>query len=256
MPAIDWKQRPAIWVSEPIADLFGLRPGGTLRVPLRGNDVEFLVAGIWRDYARQNGALVIDRALYAELTGDELVTDAAIWLAPHTALESMVERLRIDVPGGGLLEIAAPAEIRSRSLSIFDRTFAVTYALEAAAVLIGLFGLSSSVASQVLSRRREFGMLRHIGMTPRRISAMLSVEGALSTSLGLSIGVALGWCISLVLIHVVNRQSFHWGMDVHVPWLALAVFAGTLLLLGTLIAALSGRAAMGADVAGVVKEDW
>jgi putative ABC transport system permease protein len=256
VPGIDSGNRPAVWVSEAIADLFKVRPGDTLRVPLRGSSIELIVAGIWRDYARQNGALVIDRSLYARLTHDQLVTDAALWLAPRVGLNAMAERLRGSVPGGALLEIAAPAEIKARSLSIFDRTFAVTYALEAVAVLIGLFGLSSSVASQVLSRRREFGMLRHIGMTRRRIGAMLSVEGALSAGLGLLIGLALGWCISLVLIHVVNRQSFHWGMDLHVPWLALALFACAMLALATLIAAASGRAAMGAEVVAAVKEDW
>jgi putative ABC transport system permease protein len=247
---------PVVWVSEPIADLYSVRPGQRIRIPLHGQSIEFTVAGIWRDYARQNGALVLDRALYAKLTGDRLVSDAALWLEPQTALSEITARLRSDVPGGSLLEIGAPGEIRSRSLSIFDRTFAVTYALEAVALIIGLFGLSSSVASQVLSRRSQFGMLRHIGMTRRQVAVMLSVEGALSASLGLATGLVLGWCISLVLIHVVNRQSFHWGMDLHVPWLALSVFAIVMLVLATFIAAVSGRAAMGGDVVSAVKEDW
>jgi putative ABC transport system permease protein len=108
--------------------------------------------------------------------------------------------------------------IRARSLDIFDRTFAVTYALEAVAVLIGLFGLSSSFGALVLARSREFGMLRHVGMTRRQVAAMLAAEGALVSALGLALGLALGWVISLVLIHVVNRQSFHWSMDLHLPW--------------------------------------
>ena len=132
----------------------------------------------------------------------------------------------------------------------------MTYALEACAVIIGLFGLSSSVAGQVLARKREFGMLRHIGMTRRQVGAMLSVEGALSAALGLSTGLLLGWAISLVLIHVVNRQSFHWGMEVHLPWRSLALLAVTLMVLATLVAALSGRSAMGKDIIRAVKEDW
>ena len=91
----------------------------------------------------------------------------------------------------------------------------MTYALEAVAVLIGLFGLSSSFGALVLARRREFGMLRHLGMTRRQIGAMLATEGALVSALGLAVGLALGWVISLILIHVVNRQSFHWSMELH-----------------------------------------
>jgi len=249
-------QPPAIWISEPLADLFAFAPGQQVRIPLAGRSVAFTAAGIWRDYARQNGALVIDRALYVEITGDRLVTDAALWLAAGADVSDVVGRLRTAISGGALLEVSAPREIRRLSLSIFDRTFAVTYALEASAVIIGLFGLSSSVASQVLARRREFGMLRHIGMTRRQVSAMLSTEGALSGTLGLGTGLVLGYGISLVLIHVVNRQSFHWSMELHVPWRSLALFSAAMLLLATVVAAVSGRSAMGKDVIRAVKDDW
>jgi putative ABC transport system permease protein len=249
-------QPPPIWVSEAIADLFALAPGQRVQVPLSGRPVDFTVAGIWRDYVRQNGALVIDLALYRKLTGDPLVTDAALWLTPGAHAQDVVARLRSSVAGGALLEIASPGEIRRLSLSIFDRTFAVTYALEAAAVIIGLFGLSSGVAGQVLARRREFGVLRHLGMTRRQVSAMLSTEGMLSSALGLGIGLLLGWAISLVLIHVVNRQSFHWSMELHLPWRSLALFSVAMLGLATVVAAVSGRSAMGKDVIRAVKDDW
>jgi len=62
--------------------------------------------------------------------------------------------------------------------------------------------------------------------------------------------------ISLILIHVVNRQSFHWSMELHIPWLALMAFCSAMLLLATLTAVFSGRQAMSADVVRAVKEDW
>jgi putative ABC transport system permease protein len=161
-----------------------------------------------------------------------------------------------EVPGGSRLEIAAPGEIREFSLRAFDRTFAVTYALELAAVVIGLFGLSSSFGALVLSRRREFGMLRHIGMTRRQIGAMLATEGATVTGIGLVVGFGLGWLVSLVLIHVVNRQSFHWGMEMSVPWGLLAGSALLVLALSTITVLASGRQAMGSPAVLAVKEDW
>ena len=78
-----------------------------------------------------------------------------------------------------------PGEIRDLSLKAFDRTFAITYALELAAVVIGLFGLSSSFGALVLARRREFGLLRHLGMTRRQVGAMLAVEGLVVSGIGL-----------------------------------------------------------------------
>ena len=87
-------------------------------------------------------------------------------------------------------------------------------------MLIGLFGISASTSSQVLARRGEFGMLRHLGVTRGEIGRMLAVEGAALGAVGVVAGLLVGGIVSLILIYVVNRQSFHWTMDVHVPWLA------------------------------------
>lgn len=247
---------PSVWVTEPAADLFKLRPGARITLPIGGHSLPFTVAGIWRDYARQNGAFLIDRALYVQLSGDTVATDAGLWLMDGVEVERVRQALREAVPNGERIEVSEPGEIRRLSLTIFDRTFAVTYALEACAILIGLFGLSSSVAALVLARRREFGMLRHIGMTRRQIAAMLGAEGLLSSGLGVAVGLVLGWSISLILVHVVNRQSFHWSMEVHVPWTGLVVFALAMLALAAVTAAATGRQAMGGEAVRAVREDW
>ena len=93
-------------------------------------------------------------------------------------------------------------------------------------------------------------------MTRRQIAAMLATEGIAVSGIGLFAGLGLGWLIGLILIHVVNRQSFHWGMELSVPWLPLAGFAVAVLALATATAVASGRQAMAADVVRAVKEDW
>ncbi len=246
---------PPAWISEAVADVYGYRPGERIELPFGGARHPFTVAGVWRDYARQHGAVVIERALYAKLTGDRRANDAALWLAPGASPAQAMQALR-RLPGGALLEIAGPGEIKTTSLRIFDRTFAVTYALEAVAVLVGLFGLSSSVGAIVLARRREFGMLRHVGMTRGQIGAMLAAEGGLLALLGVAAGLALGAAISLVLVYVVNRQSFNWSMDLHPPYLLLAGLSLLLVLLAALTAYLSGREATGMGPVRAVKEDW
>ena len=247
---------PPVWVNEAMADLYGFALGRVVEIPIAGKPTSFTVAGVWRDYARPQGAMAIERERYIALTGDRSATNAALWLAPGTGVEQVSRSIEREIPGGTRLEIAAPGEIREFSLKAFDRTFAVTYALELAAVVIGLFGLSSSFGALVLSRRREFGMLRHIGMTRRQIGAMLATEGVTVTGIGLVAGFGLGWLISLVLVNVVNRQSFHWGMELSVPWASLAGSALVVLALSTITALASGRQAMGARAALAVKEDW
>jgi len=247
---------PAAWVSEIASDVYGWRPGELIELPLGGRQARFKVVGVWRDYARQQGAVLIERYEYLRHTGDANANDAALWLAPGAGPASVSREIEARVAGGANIEVSGPGEIREASLRIFDRTFAVTYALEAVAVIIGLFGLSSGFGALVLARRREFGVLRHIGMTRKQIGAMLAAEGLLVSSLGLAVGLALGLLISLVLIHVVNRQSFHWGMDLHMPWRLLAEFVAVMLVLATLTAIASGRQAMSGDAVRAVKEDW
>lgn len=247
---------PPVWISEMMVDVFGMRPGARVDLPIAGRAAPFRVAGVWRDYARQNGALVVPRAVYRHLSGDSRVTDAAVWLEPAVDASEVTEALRTALPGGDRLEIARQGELRDLSLGIFDRSFAATYALEAAAIVIGLFGLSSSITAQALARRREFGMLRHVGMTRRQVAAMLTTEGLLTSMAGLLVGFALGWIVSLILIHVVNRQSFHWGMEVHMPWLLLSAFGAAMLALSTLTARVSARHAARSDAVRAVREDW
>lgn len=246
---------PPVWVSEAIADLQRWAPGERVSIPVGGMLREVIVAGVWRDYARQHGALVMRRSDYVAMTGDTRSNDAALWLAPGTTPAQVMQALRA-LPGGTQLEIADPGEIRALSLRVFDRSFAVTYAIEAVAVLVGLFGLSSSLGAVVLARRREFGVLRHLGMTRRQVGAMLATEGVLLAGLGAAVGLAVGGAISLVLIHVVNRQSFHWSMDLHPPWSVLAGFALALIVLSALTAWWSGREAAGQGPVAAVKEDW
>jgi putative ABC transport system permease protein len=246
---------PLVWVSEAALDLYGFEPGKLIEVPLEGKRLPFVVGGVVRDYARQHGALIMDRADYVGLTGDRRVNDAAVWLAAGVTPASAIEAIRA-LPGGAELDIAVPPEIREVSLHIFDRSFAVTYAMEAVAVLVGLFGLSSSLGAIVLARRREFGVLRHLGLTRGDIRAMLAAEGGLLALLGAAAGLAVGGAISLILVYVINRQSFSWGMELHPPYALLLGLALTLVVLAVVTAVVSGKEAMGMSPVRAVRDDW
>jgi len=246
---------PSVWVSEAIADAFGFVPGQVIQIPIQTKNRNTVVSGVFRDYARQHGAILIDRADYVALTGDRRVNDAALWLAPGATPAAAMAAIRA-LPGAGELDIALPGEIRELSLRIFDRSFAATYAMEAVAVLVGLFGLSSSLGAIVLARRREFGVLRHLGLTRSQIGAMLAAEGGLLALLGAGAGLAAGGAISLVLVHVVNRQSFNWSMELHLPLGLLGALVFVLVALSILTAILSGKEAMGMGPVRAVREDW
>ena len=108
----------------------------------------------------------------------------------------------------------------------------------------------------MLARRKEFGLLAHLGLTRRQILTVVAGEGAAWTAMGALAGLALGLAVSVVLVHVVNPQSFHWTMDLSAPWLRLLALCAAVVVAGTLTAWLAGRAAAGRDAVLAVKEDW
>lgn len=234
---------PPVWVSEAMVARHGATPGTTLTLPLGNVTRQVWVAGVWRDYARTWGAIVMDRREYSQWSGDNDVNDLALHTAPGTDLVGLIANIR-KLPGGERQEIAQATEIRRLSLSIFDRTFAITYALEAAALLIGFAGIAAHFAALAHARRKEFGVLRHIGFRRADLARLLAMEGATLGTIGATVGLALGFAISLILIHVVNRQSFHWGMALHPPWAALCALMVGLVLVAALAARLAGQSAM------------
>ncbi|WCM92107.1 ABC transporter permease [Acidovorax sp. NCPPB 2350] len=265
--------RVGLYVSEAVLDLYGVRPGGDwpalshafrpLVADSTASPATFFIAGVWRDYVRQFGAVALERADYIRLTGDARISDLAVWPAPGTdesalraAIGREAARLADTGPVPPALEFSTARAIRERSLALFDRSFAVTYWLQAVAIGIGLFGVAASFSAQVLARRKEFGLLAHLGLTRAQVLAVVAGEGAAWTAVGAVAGTALGLAVSAVLVHVVNPQSFHWTMDLRIPMARLLALCAAVVLTGSLAAWLSGHAAGRRDAVLAVKEDW
>ncbi|MBS0327006.1 MAG: FtsX-like permease family protein [Proteobacteria bacterium] len=247
---------PPAWVSEVLADERGLTVGSVLDVPLAGERVPFTIAGVWRDYARPQGAIVVERSRFEALTGDTSVNEAAIWIDRGTDPGEVRRELLRQLPADAGTTVISAGDLRRRSLGVFDRTFAVTYALEAASVAIGLVALSASLVAQTVARRREFGMLRHLGLTRRQLARMLAFEGGATGAIGTVTGLGVGLAISVVLIEVVNPQSFHWTIDFVLPWRGLLLLAAALVALSALTGWASSRGATRSDAVRAVRDDW
>lgn len=255
--ALPWReaQPPPAWVSEAIVELYGARVGGELLLPIAGRSEPFLVAGVWRDYARQFGAVAIDVADYERLTGDDTRTEAALWLTPEANAPQVIRELQGQLETR-TAELAETSEIRAISLRIFDRSFAVTYVLELAAIVIGLVGIAATFSAQAIVRTREFGMLRHLGVTRGQILGLLAIEGLLVTALAIVIGLATGLAVAWVLIEIVNPQSFHWSMDLRLPVGLVLGLIVALLSAAAVTALVAGRRAVSGEAVLAVREDW
>lgn len=257
-----------VYVSEAVAQLYGVRPGQEwplLAQALPSEDSRVFVAGIWRDYVRQFGAIAMDWDDYQRLADGSATTagptEIAIWpdgddTATEQQLQARIQSLMTGPGAAQALEFASSGALRERSMRIFDRSFAVTYWLQAVAIGIGLFGIAASFSAQVLARRKEFGLLAHLGLTRRDILAVVAGEGMAWTTAGAIAGSLLGLGVAVILVHVVNPQSFHWTMELSLPWSRLFALAASVIAAGTLTAWLAGRAAAGREAVLAVKEDW
>jgi putative ABC transport system permease protein len=249
---------PSVLLSEPAAQLLGKRTGDSVAFPVGGIMRDFRVSGIWRDYSRQFGAIAIDRTTFRSLTGESSANEAAIWIDPGSDASTLPKRLREALPAGlaGRAEIVPAASLRAIALDLFDRSFLLTYAIEAIAMLVGMAGVTATMAARTLARSKEFGMLRHLGVRRHEIGRMLLVEGTALGITGVLCGIALGGLMGEVLIDVINPQSLHWTMQTVWPLGLMATVSLLLVLASALSARLAGRAALADGPLMAVREDF
>jgi putative ABC transport system permease protein len=203
-------------VSEPFALKHGVRAGDRLTVPIGGYTVTLTVAGVYYDYSSSQGYVIVDRSTILKYLPGLPVTNAAVYVAPGADVGRVRQEIQLRTAGYGVA-IAENSELRRASIEIFDRTFAITWALEAVAILIAMLGAANSLLALVLDRRRELGLLRFLGASTGQVRGMILTEAAFLGLLASILGLALGMALSLLLIYVVNRQSFGWTIQFHPP---------------------------------------
>jgi putative ABC transport system permease protein len=207
-------------VTEPFADKHHVRTGDVIPLSLGTSNAALTVAGIYYDYSSDRGFILIDRTTLLKYLPDQPVTDVAAYLQPGvdaTKVRHDIESRLTDFP----LMIAPNEVLRRGAVEVFDRTFAVTYALEAVAILVAMLGAANSLLALVLDRRREIGLIRCLGAATGQVRRMILTEAGLLGLLAALLGLALGMALSLVLIYVINKQSFGWTIQFHPPLLLL-----------------------------------
>ena len=221
-------------VSETFARQFRLWRGDRVTLPTSSGPVKVAIAGVFYDYSTDGGKIVMDRALYRRLWGDQGVTVFPLYLAPDADAEAVRREIAVVLAGGPPVMTLTNGELKRAVLKIFDQTFAITYALEVIAVAVALLGILNALLAGLLERRGELAVLRAIGGTPDQIGRLILWESALLGVAGILLGVAAGLALSILLIEVINKQSFGWTVLFHpAPWAVVqavaAAFVTTLL---------------------------
>ncbi|MGH9368864.1 MAG: FtsX-like permease family protein [Thermoanaerobaculia bacterium] len=249
------RERGEAMVSEPYARRFGVARGDTLEIPTPGGVARLRVAGVYRDYSNDRGTVVLDRELYVNLFGDRRVTSVAVLAAPGQNASELRRRILSEAAGRFALSISTNRELRREVLRIFDRTFAVTHALEAIAVAVAVLGIANALVASAIERRRSFGLLRAVGASSGQIRRAVLLEAGLTGATAAAAGLAAGAAFAFLLLAVINPQSFGWTVALRVPAGRLAVAVGLVLAASVLAGLYPGRLAAGVDPAAALAEE-
>jgi len=213
-------------VSAQLVARSGLRVGDALVLDTPSGKVPFRVAAIYDDYSNDSGTAIVDAGTFARLYHDDSVAMFSVYAKPgfdvldlRTRVIRSVSPLRLDVE--------TTAELRSLIVSIFNRTFELTQALNVIAITIAVMGVVSTLFALVLERRREIGVMRYLGLSIGAARNMVLYEAALIGVLGGLFGLVCGTLLGLLLVLVIDRQAFGAAVAVQVPYGSLA---GSLLL--------------------------
>jgi putative ABC transport system permease protein len=236
----------AVLVSEPFANRLGLpRHGGQVTLLTGLGAQVFPVVGIYYDYASTQGTVLMALPLYQRLWGDSEITAIALRLQPQASADQVVSELQSAFAAVQRLQIRPNQALRQEVLQVFDRTFAITGALQLLATVVAFIGVLSALLSLELERQRELGILRSVGLTARQLWALIMLETGLMGSVAGLLALPTGYALSLILVYIINRRSFGWTLQMNVepgPFLqALAVALIAALLAGIYPAWRMGR---------------
>ncbi|HWE50839.1 MAG TPA: ABC transporter permease, partial [Bryobacteraceae bacterium] len=227
-------------VTEPFANKHQVKVGSTISLALAGAVRSFQVRAIRPDYSTERGFILLDRKTLLKYLPDTAVSNVAVTLTPdasHAGIRQAVRRQIDDVIGGRAVLVFANSDLRRGAIEIFDRTFRITYALEAVAILVAVMGIAGALLAMVIDRRREFALLRFLGAAQSQVRRIILFEAGILGLLANATGIVMGTGLSLILIFVINKQSFGWTIQFHWPALAL-VAALTVVYAATVIAGL------------------
>ena len=205
-----------------ISEAFAIRKrvnlGDAIEIPTDKGMLPLKVEAIYYDYSSDLGHVVINRSLYKQFFTDHSLTSIAVYLKPEADLEASRRAVLKAVDGHSLIAIRSTRELRTEAMRVFDRTFAVTYALHTIAVSVALLSVMNALLALSFESRRDFGILRYLGAQKLQIQKIVLGQSFLLGCMGNVTGLAVGAVLSLLLVNVINRQSFGWTVQLQVPW--------------------------------------
>jgi putative ABC transport system permease protein len=209
--------RDAVVVSESFSLKHSVHSGSRVTLRMPGGLRDFRVVAVYYDYSNDRGVIVMDQKTLAKHFGLMAPTSLTIYLRPGASAEAVRAEILRALEGRYRVFIYTNSALRAEVLRIFDSTFSITYALELIAIFVAILGIASALLTLILERARELAILRMVGADQSQVRRMVVAEALVLGGVSQTIGLGVGLVLSLVLIYVINVQSFGWTIQFHLP---------------------------------------
>jgi putative ABC transport system permease protein len=228
-------------------------------LPTAKGEASFRVAGVYFDYASNQGTVLMDAEVYRHHFGEHdpglTAQSLAVYLDPAADLEQVRGRILAEVGDSERIYCVTSREVRAEALKIFESTFAVTYALQFIAIIVAGLGVASTLLTLVYQRQKEIGLLSLVGASQQQIRRMIVLEAIVLGAVSQVVGILTGLLLALVLIYVINVQSFGWTIQIHFPWMFVAQSSLLVLTAAGLFGWYPAVLAAGVDALQTVREE-
>jgi putative ABC transport system permease protein len=220
----------SVIVSENFSYRFAVQRGDGVTLPTPEGPRSFRVAGVSLDYSSDQGTVVMHWGTFGKYWTERVVDTIGVFLRPGASLEAVAAEIKQRFGHSHRLFLFSNQDFKAEIYQLIDQSFVITYALEIIAIIVGIMGIATALYTAVLERRRETSVLRALGALRRQIQKIILLESGLLGLLGVVVGTLCGACLSVILVYIINRQSFGWTLRLTFPAWTLAANLGLIFL--------------------------
>ncbi|HSB31935.1 MAG TPA: FtsX-like permease family protein [Candidatus Sulfobium mesophilum] len=228
---LDFGTDRIIGVSKFLGIKFDLKVGDTVELRTPRGVQKFVVYDIFSSYSTTSGFVYLDRKWLMKYWGLDDATQFAVYLRKGADVPAFISRLNEILRPRFSLSITNNSQLREQVLSIFDRTFAITYAIELISIIVSLIGVINTLLALVIEKKREISILRYLGGSWGQIRGKLVLSAGIVGVTGIFLGGIMGPLMSVIFIEVINKVSFGWEIHFHIPFYYLLIVTAVLFLI-------------------------
>lgn len=236
-------EKEDVLVSEAFARKHELTVGNSISIPTPSGSQVVGIAGIYTDYSSPQGYVLLSRGHFERLYGKSDFESMSIHLADSVDASTLRQQIQEVISNNSELppiNVNLSGQLRAFALEQFDKTFAITFALQIIAVVVAILGIITTLLAQIIDRKNDLITLRTIGASARRVAGLVLTESGIIAATGILLGLGAGIILSYILTTVVMLQSFGWTISFRINGVVLvqiAVLIFVAVLFGSIIPA-------------------